>query len=41
MRVGGIDHVGLGPDFTKELAADLTPTARVMEGCDMAESVRI
>jgi membrane dipeptidase len=33
--VAGIDHVGLGPDFTKEIAETLYAGAHVMEGCDL------
>jgi membrane dipeptidase len=38
--VAGIDHVGLGPDFTKELAMTLYPEPRpVVEGVDLASAV--
>jgi membrane dipeptidase len=38
--VAGIGHVGLGPDFTREIAAVLYGGAgHVIEGCDMAAAV--
>ncbi len=37
--VGGIGHVGLGPDFTREIAAVLYGGGHVIEGCDMASAV--
>jgi membrane dipeptidase len=40
VAVAGIGHVGLGPDFTREIAAVLYGGAgRVIEGCDMASAV--
>jgi membrane dipeptidase len=39
-EVAGIEHVGLGPDFTKELAETLYPEPRpIVEGVDLASSV--
>ena len=39
--VAGIDHVGIGPDFTRELAMTLYPIERpIIEGVDLAASVR-
>ncbi len=37
--VAGIEHVGLGPDFTKQLAQTLYPGQHVVEGCDLAAAV--
>jgi membrane dipeptidase len=37
--VAGIEHVGLGPDFTKQLAQALYPGSHVIEGCDLAAAV--
>jgi membrane dipeptidase len=37
--VAGIEHVGLGPDFTKEIAEVLYGGGHVIEGCDMAAAV--
>jgi membrane dipeptidase len=37
--VAGIEHVGLGPDFTKEIARTLYAGSHVMEGCDLAAAV--
>jgi membrane dipeptidase len=38
--VAGIDHVGIGPDFTRELAMTLYPIERpIIEGVDLAASV--
>jgi membrane dipeptidase len=40
VAVAGADHVGRGPDFTREIAAVLYGDAgHVIEGCDMAASV--
>jgi membrane dipeptidase len=39
VAVAGVEHVGLGPDFTKEIAAVLYGGEHVIEGCDMAASV--
>ncbi|MEP7022549.1 MAG: dipeptidase [Actinomycetota bacterium] len=38
-KVAGIEHVGLGPDFTKEIAEVLYGGGHVIEGCDMAAAV--
>lgn len=39
-QTAGIDHVGLGPDFTKELALALYPGPRpIIEGVDLAAAV--
>ena len=39
-ETAGIDHVGLGPDFTKELALTLYPGPRpIIEGVDLAAAV--
>jgi membrane dipeptidase len=39
-EVAGIDHVGIGPDFTRELALTLYPDERPMiEGVDLATAV--
>jgi membrane dipeptidase len=39
-EVAGIDHVGIGPDFTRELAMTLFPVERpIIEGVDLAASV--
>ena len=39
-EVAGIDHVGIGPDFTKELATVLYPEPRpLIEGVDLASAV--
>lgn len=39
-EVAGIDHVGIGPDFTRELALTLYPDERPMiEGIDLAAAV--
>jgi membrane dipeptidase len=35
----GIGHVGLGPDFTREIAEVLYGGGHVIEGCDMAAAV--
>jgi membrane dipeptidase len=37
--VAGIGHVGLGPDFTKEIAATMYAGSHVIEGCDLAATV--
>ena len=37
--VAGIGHVGLGPDFTREIAEVLYGGGHVIEGCDMAAAV--
>ena len=39
VAVAGVQHVGLGPDFTKEIADVLYAGGHVIEGCDMAASV--
>jgi membrane dipeptidase len=39
VTVAGVDHVGLGPDFTREIAEVLYGGAHVIEGCDMAAVV--
>jgi membrane dipeptidase len=39
VAVAGVQHVGLGPDFTKEIADVLYGGGHVIEGCDMAASV--
>jgi len=39
VAVAGVDHVGLGPDFTREIATVLYGGDHVIEGCDMAASV--
>ena len=39
VAVAGVQHVGLGPDFTKEIAEVLYGGGHVIEGCDMAASV--
>ena len=39
VRVAGVAHVGLGPDFTKEIARTLYAGSHVIEGCDMADTV--
>jgi membrane dipeptidase len=38
-EVAGITHVGLGPDFTRELTEVLYGGGHVMEGCDLAAVV--
>jgi membrane dipeptidase len=37
--VAGIEHVGLGPDFTKQLAQAIYPGRHVIEGCDLAAAI--
>ncbi|HEY7144755.1 MAG TPA: dipeptidase [Streptosporangiaceae bacterium] len=37
--VAGIGHVGLGPDFTRQLARALYPGSHVVEGCDLAAAI--
>jgi len=37
--VAGVEHVGLGPDFTREIAEVLYGGGHVIEGCDMAATV--
>jgi membrane dipeptidase len=39
VAVAGAEHVGLGPDFTREIAAVLYGGDHVIEGCDMAAAV--
>ena len=39
VAVAGVRHVGLGPDFTKEIAEVLYGGGHVIEGCDMAAAV--
>jgi membrane dipeptidase len=39
VAVAGVAHVGLGPDFTKEIAEVLYGGEHVIEGCDMAATV--
>jgi len=39
VAVAGVRHVGLGPDFTKEIAEVRCGGGHVIEGCDMAASV--
>jgi membrane dipeptidase len=39
VQVAGPAHVGLGPDFTREIAEVLYGGGHVIEGCDMAASV--
>jgi membrane dipeptidase len=39
VSVAGVAHVGLGPDFTREIAEVLYRGAHVIEGCDMAAAV--
>ena len=39
VTVAGPEHVGLGPDFTREIAKVLYGGAHVIEGCDMAAVV--
>lgn len=39
MRVAGSEHVGLGPDFTKEVAAEMDPRDLMTEGCELGDSV--
>jgi len=39
VTVAGVRHVGLGPDFTQEIAAVLYGGGHVIEGCDMAAAV--
>jgi membrane dipeptidase len=39
VSVAGIGHVGLGPDFTKEIASTLYAGSHVIEGCDLAATV--
>lgn len=37
--VAGIGHVGLGPDFTREIAQTLYAGSHLLEGCDLADTV--
>jgi membrane dipeptidase len=39
VSVAGAAHVGLGPDFTREIADVLYGGGHVIEGCDMAATV--
>jgi membrane dipeptidase len=39
VSVAGLCHVGLGPDFTREIAEVLYGGGHVIEGCDMAAAV--
>ncbi len=39
VSVAGVDHVGLGPDFTREIAEVLYGGGHVIEGCEMAAVV--
>jgi membrane dipeptidase len=39
VEVAGVAHVGLGPDFTKEIAEVMYGGEHVIEGCDMAATV--
>jgi membrane dipeptidase len=39
LAVAGAAHVGLGPDFTREIADVLYGGGHVIEGCDMAAAV--
>jgi membrane dipeptidase len=39
VAVAGAGHVGLGPDFTKEISDVLYGGGHVIEGCDMAAAV--
>jgi membrane dipeptidase len=39
VSVAGIEHVGLGPDFTKEIARVMYAGSHVMEGVDLAAAV--
>lgn len=39
VAVAGVQHVGLGPDFTKEIAEVLYGGGHLIEGCDMAATV--
>lgn len=36
VKIAGVEHVGLGPDFTKELAETLYAGPHTMEGADLA-----
>jgi membrane dipeptidase len=38
-EVAGIEHVGLGPDFTKQLAQAIYPGSHIIEGCDLAAAI--
>jgi membrane dipeptidase len=39
VSVAGLEHVGLGPDFTRQLAQTLYPAGLVIEGCDLAAAI--
>lgn len=39
VSVAGVEHVGLGPDFTKEIARVLYAGSHVIEGCDLDTAV--
>lgn len=37
--VAGIEHIGLGPDFTREVSKLLYAGSHVIEGCDLGDAV--
>lgn len=39
-EIAGVEHVGLGPDFTKEIARVLYAGSHVIEGCDLDTAVQ-